>query len=124
MRSWVSVSWSTRRTPGMEHAFDLQGKTGGVAGARAQIPQAGRQPADTDRWTVDEGRRGEERQQDEVARPAAPEWLLELGLNSDHAVYIHRGGCWNAGKRSRGTDETTVRQALVGGGAPCSRCQP
>ena len=40
--------------------------------------------------------------------------MLELGLNRDAAaVYVHRGGCWNAAKRSRGVTRDAALQALA-----------
>ncbi|AMW09169.1 hypothetical protein A4E84_06470 [Streptomyces qaidamensis] len=48
-------------------------------------------------------RREAERQRGIEARPAPPDWLIELGLNRDAPpVQVHVGGCWNAGKRTRG----------------------
>ncbi|MGW7824779.1 DUF6233 domain-containing protein [Streptomyces puniciscabiei] len=59
-------------------------------------------------------RREAERQRGEQARPPAPDWLLELGLNRDEsAVYVHVGGCWNAGGRSKGIDRTTALRTLT-----------
>ncbi|MGW1916568.1 DUF6233 domain-containing protein [Streptomyces sp. NPDC002076] len=47
-----------------------------------------------------------------------------MGLNRDHAVYVHRAGCWNAGKRSRGVGEADARQALATGVSTFPHCHP
>jgi hypothetical protein len=79
----------------------------------------------TRRWIADEERRERERQQGEQARPAPPDWVLELGLNRDSAaVYVHEGSCWNAGKRSKGVDRSTALRALAEGVAACPHCRP
>ncbi|MGW7825145.1 DUF6233 domain-containing protein [Streptomyces puniciscabiei] len=66
-----------------------------------------------------------EQQRGERARPPAPDWLLELGLNRDAtAVYVHVGGCWNAGGRSKGVDRSTALRALTEGVAACPHCRP
>jgi hypothetical protein len=83
-----------------------------------------RQLALIDQWIAEEERRERERRRGERARLPAPKWLLEFGLNRDTAVYVHAGGCWNAGKRSRGVDEHTARQALAAGVAACPHCRP
>ncbi|MQY36155.1 hypothetical protein SRB17_41520 [Streptomyces sp. RB17] len=83
-----------------------------------------RQLATIDQWIADEERRETERRQGDLTRPPAPDWLLEVGLNRDHAVYVHRGDCWNAGKRSRGVDEAGARQALADGVVACPHCRP
>jgi hypothetical protein len=93
--------------------------------ARRVIEQhTARQLATIDQWIADEERRQTEQRQGEESRPPAAEWLLELGLNRDHTVYVHRGGCWNAGERSRGVDEAEARQALTAGVPACPNCQP
>jgi hypothetical protein len=64
------------------------------------------QQADLDRtrrWIADEERRQAEKQRGEEARPPAPDWLLEMGLNRDAPPnMVHIGGCHMAGKRSKG----------------------
>lgn len=86
------------------------------------------QQADLDRtrrWIADEQRREEERQRGEQARPPAPDWLLEQGLNRDApAVYVHTGDCWNAAKRSRGVPRDVALRALAEGVAACPHCRP
>lgn len=70
-------------------------------------------------------RREQERQRGEQARPPVPDWLLELGLNRDSpAVYVHAGGCWNAGKRSKGVPRDVALRALAEGVAACGHCRP
>lgn len=70
-------------------------------------------------------RRERERQQGERARPPAPDWLVEYGLNRDAVpVAVHRGDCHMAGKRSKGVDGDTVRRALAGGVEACTHCRP
>ncbi len=79
----------------------------------------------TRRWIADEERRQLERQQGEQARPAAPDWVLELGLNRDSpAVYVHEGGCWNIGGRHKGIDRSTALRALTEGVPACPHCRP
>ncbi|MDT0616432.1 DUF6233 domain-containing protein [Streptomyces lancefieldiae] len=59
------------------------------------------------------------------APPPAPEWLLEQGLNRDAPpVQIHVGGCWNAGKRSRGISRYDALRALADGVRACGACRP
>lgn len=81
--------------------------------------------ARTRQWIADEGRRETERQHGEQARPPQPDWLLEQGLNRDSpAVYVHVGGCWNAGKRSRGVPRDVALRALAEGVPACTHCRP
>ncbi|GGU46324.1 hypothetical protein GCM10010244_85200 [Streptomyces coeruleorubidus] len=54
------------------------------------------------RQIADPERREEELQRGIAARPPEPDWLIERGLSGRDAVYVHVGGCWNAGKRSKG----------------------
>ena len=70
-------------------------------------------------------RREAEQRHGQQARPPQPDWLLEAGLNRDApAVYVHCGGCWNAGKRSRGVPRDVALQALAEGVPACSHCRP
>lgn len=70
-------------------------------------------------------RQERERQHGEENRLAPPDWLLELGLNRDAVpVYVHAGGCWNAGKRSRGVDRAAALRALADGVPACLHCRP
>lgn len=69
--------------------------------------------------------RERERQRGIEARPAPPEWLLELGLNRDAPpVQVHVGGCWNSGKRVRGVSREDALRALAEGVKACSACRP
>ncbi|MFI9339993.1 DUF6233 domain-containing protein [Streptomyces sp. NPDC052773] len=78
----------------------------------------------TRRWIADEERREAERQRG-AARPAPPDWLLELGLNKDSPpVQVHVGDCWNAGKRTRGIGRDDALRALADGVKACSACRP
>ncbi|MFI2761367.1 DUF6233 domain-containing protein [Streptomyces echinatus] len=87
--------------------------------------QTAQQLADIDRWIADEEQRDQERRQGEEARPPAPDWLLELGLNRDSpAVYVHAGGCWNEGKRSRPVPRQEALRQLAGGIPACPHCRP
>ncbi|MGW1953402.1 DUF6233 domain-containing protein [Streptomyces sp. NPDC001920] len=79
----------------------------------------------TRRWIADEERRDAERQRGMNARPAAPEWLLERGLSGRAPAYVHVGGCWNAGKRSKGITRDQALRALTEQGVPqCPHCRP
>lgn len=79
----------------------------------------------TRQWIADEERREAERQHGIAARPPQPDWLLEAGLNRDApAVYVHVGGCWNAGSRSRGVARDAALRALADGVAACPHCRP
>lgn len=70
-------------------------------------------------------KREAERQRGIAARPPAPDWLLEAGLNRDSPpVYVHVGGCHMAGKRSRGIARGAALRALTEGVPACSHCRP
>ncbi|MEU3663983.1 DUF6233 domain-containing protein [Streptomyces sp. NPDC032940] len=70
-------------------------------------------------------RREAERQRGIQARPTPPEWLLEQGLNRDSPpVQVHVGGCWNAGKRSKGISRDEALRALADGVKACGACRP
>ncbi|WP_086680045.1 DUF6233 domain-containing protein [Streptomyces pseudogriseolus] len=79
----------------------------------------------TRRWIAAEEQREAERQRGMQARPPVPDWLLERGLNARSApVYVHVGGCWNAGKRSEGVSREQALHALAEGVPACSHCRP
>ncbi|WP_324789220.1 DUF6233 domain-containing protein [Streptomyces sp. H51] len=78
----------------------------------------------TRRWIADEERREAERQRGVKARPPAPDWLIEPGLNRGTAVYVHVGGCWNAARRSRAASREQALRALTEGVRPCPQCHP
>ncbi|MEU9576245.1 DUF6233 domain-containing protein [Streptomyces chilikensis] len=73
---------------------------------------------------TEERRQAEQRRGDE-SRPAPAAWLVEHGLNGQSAVYVHVGGCWNAGKRSAPVTQQQAMQALVDHQIPaCPHCRP
>ncbi|MEU0200950.1 MULTISPECIES: DUF6233 domain-containing protein [unclassified Streptomyces] len=83
--------------------------------------------------TLDEVRRAikaaeareQEQQRGIKARPPAPDWLIEQGLNRDAPpVQVHVGGCWNAGKRTRGIRRDEALRALADGVRACGACRP
>ncbi len=79
----------------------------------------------TRRWIADEERKAAEKRHGEHARPPAPDWLLEMGLNRDAPPnMVHVGGCHMAGKRSRGIPRGDALRWLAEGVAPCSHCRP
>ncbi|QKW31473.1 hypothetical protein HUT11_35510 (plasmid) [Streptomyces seoulensis] len=79
----------------------------------------------TRRWIADEERRQVEKQRGIEARPPAPDWLLELGLNRDALpVGVHVGGCHMAGKRVRGIERGEALRWLAGGVVACTHCRP
>jgi hypothetical protein len=65
-----------------------------------------------------------ERQRGIQARPPAPDWLIEQGLNGGAPVYVHRGDCHMAGKRSRGVQREQALHALAAGVDACTHCRP
>ncbi|MFD9075334.1 DUF6233 domain-containing protein [Streptomyces lasiicapitis] len=80
--------------------------------------------ARTRRWIADEERRQSERIQGLAARPPAPDWLIEQGLDGRAPVYVHAGGCHMAGKRSRGVTQDQARRALYERVDACPHCRP
>lgn len=81
--------------------------------------------ADVRRAIASAERREAERRRGEQARPAPPDWLLEVGLNKGAPpVHVHVGGCWNAGRRSRGVTRDEALRALADGVRACSACRP
>lgn len=79
----------------------------------------------TRRWITAEERRQQEQQRGEQARPPAPEWLLERGLDGHTPpVYVHMGDCHMAGKRSRGITQEQARRALSDQVPACPHCRP
>ncbi|MFD5134299.1 DUF6233 domain-containing protein [Streptomyces olindensis] len=68
--------------------------------------------------------REEELQRGIAAQPPEPDWLIERGLSGRDAVYVHAGGCWNAGKRSKGVTQEQALHALAEGIKPCPQCEP
>jgi hypothetical protein len=81
--------------------------------------------ARTRRWIADEERREAERQRGLAARPPAPQWLIDVGLNPQAPpLFVHVGDCWMAGKRSRAVSREQARRALADGVKACRQCQP
>jgi hypothetical protein len=79
--------------------------------------------ARTRTWIVDEERREAERIRGEQARPPAPDWVIEHGLNGSAAVYVHVGGCHMAGNRSKvATREQAWRALTAENVAGCPHC--
>ncbi|MFJ1653503.1 DUF6233 domain-containing protein [Streptomyces sp. NPDC088337] len=74
---------------------------------------------------ADVERREAEQQRGIAARPPAPDWVLELGLNRDSLpITVHVGGCHMAGKRQRGVPREVALRALTEGVPACSHCRP
>lgn len=65
-----------------------------------------------------------EQQHGQKTRPPEPDWLIEVGLNGRAAVYVHRGDCHMAGKRSRPASHDQAIQALTAGVDACTHCRP
>ncbi|GAA4781803.1 DUF6233 domain-containing protein [Streptomyces ziwulingensis] len=65
------------------------------------------------------------RQRAPAARPPAPDWLLERGLNGEPA-HVHHGDCWKTrgSGRIRGIDRDQALRALADGVAACGTCRP
>jgi hypothetical protein len=78
----------------------------------------------TRQWIAVEGRREAEQRRGEQARPPAPDWLIEQGLNGRAAVYVHVGGCRMAGKRSKGVARDQALRSLAEGVDACTHCRP
>lgn len=81
--------------------------------------------ARTRRWIADAERREAERLRGEQARPPAPDWLIELGIDSGRAtVYVHVGGCHMAKNSTRAITEEQARRALWDQVPACTHCKP
>ncbi|MGW7083302.1 DUF6233 domain-containing protein [Streptomyces sp. NPDC054871] len=80
--------------------------------------------ARTRHWIAGEERRETERKRGEQARPLAPDWLIEQGLDGRVPVYVHVGNCHMAGKRSRGVTQDQARRALCEQVDACPHCRP
>ncbi|WP_315887796.1 DUF6233 domain-containing protein [Streptomyces sp. P17] len=79
----------------------------------------------TRRWIADEERREAERQRGVAARPPDPDWLIEQSLSRDTPpVYVHVGGCYMAGRRSKGVTREQALRALADRVDPCPHCRP
>lgn len=93
---------------------------------RVVADHTARQLALIDQWIADEERREAEQRRGEQARPPAPGWLIQHGLNRDNIDAVHVGGCWAAGKsgRCRPATREQALDALRQGVPPCVHCQP
>lgn len=91
---------------------------------RVVVQQATAALAQLDRWIADEERREAERKRGEEFRPAPPEWLIERGLNRNNLVAVHRGDCWDAGKRRVPATREQALDALRRQVPACSMCRP
>ncbi|MFD5569958.1 DUF6233 domain-containing protein [Streptomyces cadmiisoli] len=91
---------------------------------RVFVQQARAGLTQIDRWIADEERRETERRRRLLARPPAPEWLVEQGLGESTAVYVHVGNCHMAGKRSKGVQRDQAVRALADGVDACPHCRP
>jgi hypothetical protein len=71
-------------------------------------------------------RRAQERQHGERARPPAPDWLIQFGLNKANVDAVHVGDCWVAKKsgRVRGITREQAVEALRQQVPPCPHCRP
>ena len=56
--------------------------------------------------------------------PREAEWLIEHGLTGRSPAYVHVGGCWSGGRRSRGVPRDEALRALAQGVEPCPQCRP
>jgi hypothetical protein len=93
---------------------------------RVVAQQAAASLAQLDGWIAEEERRQVARERAEAARGPAGEWLVEQSLNGAQGgpVFVHVGGCWDAGKRSRAVSRDQARRALSEGVDPCPQCRP
>lgn len=80
--------------------------------------------ARTKRWIADAERREAERARGDQARPQAPDWLIEQGLNGRKPVYVHVGDCWSGKKRTNPITRDEARRALAENIDPCPQCRP
>ncbi|MEU1133563.1 DUF6233 domain-containing protein [Streptomyces sp. NPDC005900] len=79
----------------------------------------------TRRWIAAEERRRAERAEGERRRPAAPDWMLEVGIGvGKPPVAVHVGGCRMSGKRVRALSRDEARQALAESVRACTHCRP
>ncbi|MFG3046286.1 DUF6233 domain-containing protein [Streptomyces sp. NPDC048241] len=80
---------------------------------------------ETRRWIADEERRRAEQQRGEQARPPAPDWVIDYGLNREGLpLAVHTGDCHMTGKRARGVAADAARRAIVEGVKACGHCRP
>ncbi|MFJ8347613.1 DUF6233 domain-containing protein [Streptomyces sp. NPDC094153] len=92
---------------------------------RVVVQQAQASLAQLDQWIAEEERRQTERERGAQARPPAPDWVLEQGLNRNALpVAVHAGVCHMAGKRYKGVTRETALRALAEGVPACTHCRP
>ncbi|MGI3198646.1 DUF6233 domain-containing protein [Streptomyces sp. GLT-R25] len=61
-------------------------------------------------------KREAERERGQRARPAEPEWIVELGIGDGRPpAEVHVGGCYAAGKRRRPVGRDEARRLLASG---------
>ncbi|GGV91398.1 DUF6233 domain-containing protein [Streptomyces massasporeus] len=66
-----------------------------------------------------------ERKHGRRARPARPEWIVQLGIGTGRPpVQIHAGDCYAAGNRRRAINRDEARRLLTSGLPACPHCQP
>nr|WP_079083130.1 DUF6233 domain-containing protein [Streptomyces antibioticus] len=66
-----------------------------------------------------------EEEQNRGARPAPPEWVVELGIGAGRPpVQVHAGDCYAVGKRRRPAGRAEARRVLAEGLPGCTHCQP
>lgn len=78
----------------------------------------------TRQWIAAEEQRQAEVERGQRRKPPAPDWTIEQGLNGGVPVYVHRGDCHMAGKRSRGVTREQAMRALAEGVDACTHCRP
>ncbi|MET8575615.1 DUF6233 domain-containing protein [Streptomyces sp. NPDC005012] len=78
----------------------------------------------TRRWIAQEEQRAEAVRDRRADGSPEPEWLIEHGLTGRSPVYVHVGGCWSGGRRSRAVARDQARRALADGIQPCPQCRP
>lgn len=91
---------------------------------RVVVQQATAALRQIDEWIAAEERREAERKRGMDARPSAPEWWIERGLNRANLVSVHRGDCWDPGKRRVPATREQALDALRQQVPACSRCRP
>lgn len=70
-------------------------------------------------------RRQAEEEHGRQARPAQPEWIVELGIGTGRPpVQVHAGNCHMAGRRRRPVDRSEARRLLAAGLEACTHCRP
>ncbi|MFF0092754.1 DUF6233 domain-containing protein [Streptomyces canus] len=91
---------------------------------RVVVQQATAALRQIDGWIAVEERREAERRRGEERRPPPPEWWIERGLNRGNLVAVHRGDCWDVGKRRVPATREQAVDALRQQVPACSVCRP